>query len=181
MRVTGEFHFPYFTGTCPRNSDMIHSSVQAMSCPEPSSFYCCKRICYICFEKFFYGEDKDLSGRQDDRGPQSFSSPDLPDFQRFSKECPPSYFLPVTLAAMWGYTKGPTATFQVIKQAAQHCALKNAVFWDVTPYGSCKNRSLKVMYRLHLQGKKNRPARNNVTSNCQSKHAAKKSSVASYC
>jgi hypothetical protein len=29
--------------------------------------------------------------------------------------------------------------------------LKNAVFWDVTPCGSCKNRRLRGMYRLHHQ------------------------------
>jgi hypothetical protein len=32
--------------------------------------------------------------------------------------------------------------------------LKNAVFWDVTPYDSCKNRRFGGMYRLHLQGEK---------------------------
>jgi hypothetical protein len=27
--------------------------------------------------------------------------------------------------------------------------MKNAVFWDVTPYGSCKNRYFEATYRLH--------------------------------
>jgi hypothetical protein len=27
--------------------------------------------------------------------------------------------------------------------------MKNAVFWDVTPCGSCKNRRLGGTYRLH--------------------------------
>jgi hypothetical protein len=42
--------------------------------------------------------------------------------------------------------------------------LKNAVFWDVTPYGSCKNRHFGGTYFLHHQGDKNQPARNNVSS-----------------
>jgi hypothetical protein len=30
--------------------------------------------------------------------------------------------------------------------------LKNAVFWDVAPCGSCKNRRFGLTYRLHHQG-----------------------------
>jgi hypothetical protein len=40
--------------------------------------------------------------------------------------------------------------------------VKNAVFWDVTPCGSCKNQCFGGTYRLHHQGDKNRRARNNV-------------------
>jgi predicted RNA binding protein YcfA (HicA-like mRNA interferase family) len=32
--------------------------------------------------------------------------------------------------------------------------MKNAVFWDVVPCRSCVNRRFRVMYRLHLQGRK---------------------------
>jgi positive regulator of sigma E activity len=32
--------------------------------------------------------------------------------------------------------------------------MKNAVFWDVTPCGSCKNRRLGGTYRLRHQGEK---------------------------
>jgi hypothetical protein len=31
---------------------------------------------------------------------------------------------------------------------------KNAVFWDMTPCGSCKNRRSGGTYRLHHQGEK---------------------------
>jgi hypothetical protein len=51
---------------------------------------------------------------------------------------------------------------------------KNAVFWDVTSCGSRNNRRFEGKYRLHHQGKKNRRARNNVSSNLQLKHAANK-------
>jgi hypothetical protein len=34
--------------------------------------------------------------------------------------------------------------------------MKNAVFWDVTPCGSCKNRHFGGRYCLHRQGEKNR-------------------------
>jgi hypothetical protein len=34
--------------------------------------------------------------------------------------------------------------------------MKNAVFWDVTPRGSCKNRRFGGTYRLLHQGDKNR-------------------------
>jgi hypothetical protein len=42
--------------------------------------------------------------------------------------------------------------------------MKNFVFWDVTPCGSCKNRRFGEMHRPHNQGDKNRLARNNVNS-----------------
>jgi hypothetical protein len=51
--------------------------------------------------------------------------------------------------------------------------MKNVIFWDVTPCGSCKNRRLGGTCGLHHQGDKNRRARN-VSSNKQQKHAAKK-------
>jgi hypothetical protein len=35
-------------------------------------------------------------------------------------------------------------------------ALKNCVFWDVTPCGSCKNRRFGGTWRLLLQGDNNR-------------------------
>jgi hypothetical protein len=38
--------------------------------------------------------------------------------------------------------------------------IKNAVFWDVTLRGSCKNRRFGGMYFFHHQGNKNRRARN---------------------
>jgi hypothetical protein len=43
--------------------------------------------------------------------------------------------------------------------------MKNAVFWDVTPCGSFKNRRLGGTYRLHHLGDKNRRGMNNVRSN----------------
>jgi hypothetical protein len=43
--------------------------------------------------------------------------------------------------------------------------MKNAVFWNMTPCGSCKNRRFGGMYRLHDHGEKNQRARNNVSSN----------------
>jgi hypothetical protein len=33
--------------------------------------------------------------------------------------------------------------------------MKNAVFWDVPPYGSCRNRRFGRMHHLHHQGDKN--------------------------
>jgi hypothetical protein len=39
---------------------------------------------------------------------------------------------------------------------------KNAVFLDVTPCGSCKNRHFAGTYRLHNQSEKNRRPRNNI-------------------
>jgi hypothetical protein len=34
--------------------------------------------------------------------------------------------------------------------------MKDGVFWDVTPCGSCKNQRFGGTYRLHHQGDKNR-------------------------
>jgi hypothetical protein len=41
--------------------------------------------------------------------------------------------------------------------------MKNAMSWNVTPCGSCKNRCFRGNYRLYL-GRKNRRARSNVSS-----------------
>jgi hypothetical protein len=41
--------------------------------------------------------------------------------------------------------------------------MKNAVFSDVTPCGSCKNRCFGGTYRLHHQGDKNQKDKNNVS------------------
>jgi hypothetical protein len=57
--------------------------------------------------------------------------------------------------------------------------MKNAVFWDVTPLATCKNRRFGRMYRLHYQGEKNQGARNNVSSKYQPN--TQRVSVASYC
>jgi hypothetical protein len=51
--------------------------------------------------------------------------------------------------------------------------MMNAVFWDVTPYGPCKNRRFGGIYRLHQQGENNQQTRNNVSSNLELKHTAK--------
>jgi hypothetical protein len=44
-------------------------------------------------------------------------------------------------------------------------SMKNAVFWDVTTCGSCKNRRFGGMYRLHYQGKNTERSQNNISSN----------------
>jgi hypothetical protein len=56
--------------------------------------------------------------------------------------------------------------------------LKNGVFWDVTPCGSCKNRRFGGTYRLHHQGDKNRWTRNNAS--LTSNRCTQRASVASY-
>jgi hypothetical protein len=53
-------------------------------------------------------------------------------------------------------------------------ALKNGVFWDVTPCGSCKNRRFGGTYRIFHQDDKNRWTRYNASSNYPPTHAAKK-------
>jgi hypothetical protein len=49
--------------------------------------------------------------------------------------------------------------------------MKNVVFWDLTPCGSCNSRRFGGTYHLHHQGDKNSRARNSVSSNQQSKFA----------
>jgi hypothetical protein len=41
---------------------------------------------------------------------------------------------------------------------------KNAVYWDVTPCGSCTNRRFGETYHLHHQSDKNWEARNNISN-----------------
>jgi hypothetical protein len=40
--------------------------------------------------------------------------------------------------------------------------LKNAIFWDVTPCGSCESRRFGGTYRPNYEAEKNKRARNNV-------------------
>jgi hypothetical protein len=47
--------------------------------------------------------------------------------------------------------------------------MKNSVFWDVTPCGSCKNRCFGGTHHLRHQGDKNWQARKDVSSNKQPK------------
>jgi hypothetical protein len=42
--------------------------------------------------------------------------------------------------------------------------MKNTVFWDVTPCGSCKDQRFGGTYGLYYQGDKNQRAGNNETS-----------------
>jgi hypothetical protein len=51
--------------------------------------------------------------------------------------------------------------------------VKNAVFWDVTLYGSCKNWHFGGTWRLHHQGDKNHWTKN-ISHKCQLTHSAKK-------
>jgi hypothetical protein len=51
--------------------------------------------------------------------------------------------------------------------------LKNAVFWDVTPYDSSKNGCFGGTYHLHHLGEKNERAMNSFSSNWQLKHTAR--------
>jgi hypothetical protein len=40
--------------------------------------------------------------------------------------------------------------------------MKNVVFWDVSPCGSCRNRRFVGMYRFHLHGENNQRAKNTL-------------------
>jgi hypothetical protein len=51
--------------------------------------------------------------------------------------------------------------FEVFKAVT----MKNAVFWDVTPCGSCKNRRFGGSQRLHQQDDKNGWTKNKVSCN----------------
>jgi hypothetical protein len=46
-------------------------------------------------------------------------------------------------------------------------SMNTSVFWGVPQCGACKNRRLRVTYRLHHQCDKNRIAKNNVTRTTQ--------------
>jgi hypothetical protein len=61
------------------------------------------------------------------------------------------------------------------EQATFHpsCSLKNAVFWNMMPCGSCKMQHFRGAFHLHHQGRKIQQARN-ISSNEQLKHTAKK-------
>jgi hypothetical protein len=44
------------------------------------------------------------------------------------------------------------------------CSMKNAIFWDVTPWRFCRNRCLGGTYSLQHQGEGNERAKNNVSN-----------------
>jgi hypothetical protein len=54
-----------------------------------------------------------------------------------------------------------------VKENLAECTimLKNCIFWDVTPCGSCKNRRFGRTWLLLHQGDKNRWTRNNTSCN----------------
>jgi hypothetical protein len=56
--------------------------------------------------------------------------------------------------------------------------MRNVVFWDAIPRGSCKNRRFRETYSLLHQGDKTQGARN-VIDNYQPKLAAKKKVIPS--
>jgi hypothetical protein len=62
-------------------------------------------------------------------------------------------------------------SFSVRFEVFTTMTVNNAVSWDATPYGSCKNHRFGGTYRLHHHGD-NRRARSNVSSDYQPKHAA---------
>jgi hypothetical protein len=46
--------------------------------------------------------------------------------------------------------------YRQFRSSQRIARMKNAVFWDVTPYGSSKNRRFGGTWRLHHQGRMNR-------------------------
>jgi hypothetical protein len=61
----------------------------------------------------------------------------------------------------WKWTKNGSVRFEVFPAVT----MKNGVYWDVMPCGSCKNRCFGGTQRLLHQGDKNRWTRNNVSCN----------------
>jgi hypothetical protein len=61
-------------------------------------------------------------------------------------------------------TKKQQLIFVMTRKLRRCLYIKNVVFCDVTPRGSCKNRRFGGTYRVHLQTEKNQQARNKVSS-----------------
>jgi hypothetical protein len=70
-------------------------------------------------------------------------------------------------------TAPPLSSYLVGLELFEVVTMKNADLLDVTPCGSCKNRSFGGIYRLHHQGDKNWSARKNISSSKHPKHAVK--------
>jgi hypothetical protein len=60
--------------------------------------------------------------------------------------------------------QNPAGYYYVRFEVFTEMTMENAVFWDVTPCGYCKNRRFRGMCRFHHQGEKIQQARNNVSS-----------------
>jgi hypothetical protein len=72
-----------------------------------------------------------------------------------------------TLSAMFRSFRMKVSVQQnrVTSEVSTAVTMKDTVFWNVTPCGSCKSRRLGGTYRLYHQGDKNFRARNNLSSN----------------
>jgi hypothetical protein len=67
------------------------------------------------------------------------------------------YFITLKIALGLIYMKAPymlNCMQRVRFEVFTAVTMKNAVFWDVTPCGSCKNRRFGGTHHLHLQGGK---------------------------
>jgi hypothetical protein len=79
----------------------------------------------------------------------------------------PHYHLPRPLTAYCCYSRDFMKIFCrtccVRFQVSTAVTVKNAVFWDVTPCGSCKNLRFRGTYRLHHQSERNQRVRRYVS------------------
>jgi hypothetical protein len=66
--------------------------------------------------------------------------------------------LQIVLGKYFG--KERNSTFFIRFEVFMEATMKNAVFWDVMPCGSCKNQCFGGTSHVHHQGDKNRRARN---------------------
>jgi fatty acid desaturase len=62
------------------------------------------------------------------------------------------------------FQRSPAGCTVISPKIGRFELLKNVVFWEVTPCGSCRNRRFVGTYRLHHHGDKNQRTRNNVSS-----------------
>jgi hypothetical protein len=63
---------------------------------------------------------------------------------------------------------------EVTSELETTLAVKNGVFWVVTPCGSCKNRRFGGNYYIHHQGAKSRGGMGSDTTNYQLNQDVKK-------
>jgi hypothetical protein len=85
----------------------------------------------------------------------------------------PCFIAGGTCIRAWRWHNCMITTIQDIAYRPDFCrfevctavTMKNAVFWDVTPRGSCKNWRFGWTSLLHDQGEKNQRVRNNVSCN----------------
>jgi hypothetical protein len=141
--------------TTPQHSTIMYGS--ECGAPQYSRFPCCVPVTLA----------RSSRGHMSELSRNSTDTPCLPLSHEVASHwslCPsetPLQFVGTRLESQSSQNTITVVRFEVFTAVT----MKNVVFWDATPCGSCNNRRFGGTQRLHHQGDKNRRTSNNVSRN----------------